>query len=297
MSLRDFSLFVLVCLIWGFNMIAAKVAVGYLHVPPLFFALLRSAVIAVAVAPWLLPMPRPRWRAFVVGVLMGGGGFGLMFIGLRTATPSASAVVSQLGVPMVTILSVVVLGERIRWRRLLGITLSVGGVLLVMFDPSGFEVSVGLIFAAGGAFCGALGTIMMKQMEGVRPLRLQAWVGLSSTIVLLPMTLVLEEGQIPAAIEAGLPFVGLVLFSGLVVSVFAHTIYYGFIQRYEANMLAPLTLMSPLMSIGLGIWLTHDPFDIRMAFGSAVALLGVLIIAVRRNVAMPESVVIRSAAR
>ena len=55
---------------------------------------------------------------------MGGGSFALLFVGLKTATPSAAAVVSQLGVPMVTLLSVMVLGERIRWRRGLGIALT-----------------------------------------------------------------------------------------------------------------------------------------------------------------------------
>ena len=55
-------------------------------------------------------------------------------------------------------------------------------------------------------------------------------------------------------------------------------------MRYEANLIAPLTLISPLITIALGIWLTGDYFDARMAFGAALALLGVLIIAVRPNV-------------
>ena len=111
MSLRDFSLFVVICLVWAFNTVAAKVVVADMHVPPLFFGMLRSAVIAIAVIPWLLPMPRPRWRIVVVGFLMGGGGFALFFVGLKTASPSAASIVSQVGVPMATLLSVVVLGE------------------------------------------------------------------------------------------------------------------------------------------------------------------------------------------
>jgi hypothetical protein len=51
------------------------------------------------------------------------------------------------------------------------------------------------------------------------------------------------------------------------------------------------------MSIGFGIWLTNDHFDLRMAVGSAIALVGVLIVAVRRNVTMPAAVALRSAAK
>jgi drug/metabolite transporter (DMT)-like permease len=275
-------------------MVAAKLAVGVLDVPPLFFGALRSALIALAVCPWLFPMPRPAWRIVLVGLLMGGGGFGLLFIGLQTASPSASAVVSQLGVPMVTVLSILMLGERIRWRRGLGIALAVSGVTLVMWDPNGFEVSGGLLFAAAGAFCGALGAVMMKQMEGIRPLRFQAWVGFASVLLLLPLSAGLETGQMEAALDAGLPFLAIVLYSALLVSVFAHTVYYGLIQRYDANLIAPLTLMSPLISIALGVWLTNDPFDARMGLGTAVALVGVLIIAVRPNATMGKGIFLRN---
>ncbi|HEX9904100.1 MAG TPA: DMT family transporter [Propylenella sp.] len=294
MSARDFALFVLVCALWGFNMVAAKIVVGQLHVPPLFFGAVRSVLIALAVCPWLLPMPRPPWRTVVVGILMGGGGFGLMFVGLQWATPSAAAIVSQLGVPMVTVLSIVMLGERIRWRRGLGIALAVTGVALVMWAPDGFELSGGLLFVAGGAFCGALGAVMMKQMEGISPLRFQAWVGFASALLLVPLSAGLETGQVEAARSAGWPFALIVLYSALLVSVFAHTAYYGLIQRYDANLIAPLTLMSPLISIGLGIWITGDRFDGRMALGAALALVGVLIVAVRPNAALGKQIFLRN---
>jgi drug/metabolite transporter (DMT)-like permease len=61
--------------------------------------------------------------------------------------------------------------------------------------------------------------------------------------------------------------------------VIAHTAYFGLIQRYEVNLLQPLMLMTPLANIALGVMITHDHFDFRMAIGSAVALAGVLIIA------------------
>jgi drug/metabolite transporter (DMT)-like permease len=294
MSLRDFCLFVMICFVWALNTVVARIVVADMQVPPLFFAMLRSAVIALAVLPWLLPMPRPYWRIVVVGILMGGGGFALYFVGLQTASPSAASIVGQLGVPMATLLSVLVLGERIRWKRGIGIALTLVGVLFVMFDPQGFDVSVGLLFVVASAFGGALGTVMMKQMEGIRPLRFQAWVGFSSMLLLAALSAGLEEKHFTTAYQAGWPFVAAVLYSGLVVSVLGHTAYYGLIQRYEANLIAPLTLMSPLMTIVLGIWLTGDHFDARMALGTALALIGVFIIAVRPNLTLGTKMLFRS---
>jgi drug/metabolite transporter (DMT)-like permease len=297
MSLRDFGLLALVCLVWASNNIVSKYVVSHMGLPPLFFAAVRFGIVALAASPWLLPMPKPRWRLIGVALLMGGGNFALLFIGLKTSTPSAAAVVSQLGVPITTLLSVMMLGEQIHWRRGLGIALTVAGALAVMWDPRGFSISPGLLYVVAAAFAGSFGAVMMKQIEGVKPLQFQAWVGFASFWPLAILSAFTEPGQLQAGLAVGWPFVVAVLYSGLVVSVGAHTIYYLLIGRYEANLISPLTLMTPLATIVLGVAITHDPFGARMAIGSAIALAGVLIIALRKNQVMPLLLAIRNRAQ
>ena len=75
---RHLALMLLVCLIWASNNVMSKLIVGTLHVPPLFFTALRFAIVALVTLPWLLPMPRPRWRLLLIGLLKsdeGSGGF------------------------------------------------------------------------------------------------------------------------------------------------------------------------------------------------------------------------------
>lgn len=281
MKIRDFLLLVLICLVWGYSNVLSKIVVGNWAVPPLFFAAIRFLVVIAATLPWLLPMPRPRWRIVVIGILMGAGNFALLFIGLQTASPSAAAVVIQIGVPFTTLLSIVMLGERIHWRRGLGIGLTLAGVLLVVWNPDGIDLSAGLWFVVGAAFTGSLGAVLMKQVEDVAPLRFQAWVGLVSFLPLAVASALFEEGQWTSAVAVGWPFVGAVLFAALVVSVLGHTSYYGLISRYEANLLAPLTLMTPLFTIAFGVALTGDKLDMRMIAGAMLALAGVLVVALR----------------
>ena len=288
MALRDLFLMFLVCFVWAAHTVVSKIVVSDLEIPPLFYAAIRFGIVAALAIPWLLPAPRPRWRILLVGFLMGGGGFALFFLGIRTASPSTAAVVSQLGLPMTTLLSVFMLGERIFWRRGLGIVLTFVGGVIVMWDPnSGFPLSLGLILILGSAFTGSLAAVMMKQIGGVRPLQFQAWIGLASVVPLAALTLSLETGQIVKATEAGWTFVAALLFSALVVSLLAHSIYYGLIGKYPANLIAPLTIMNPLLTVVLGILVTGDQFDGRMALGTSIALCGVLIIALRRNHVMP----------
>ena len=278
---RDFAILMLVCAAWAMNAIATKVVVGGAGIPPLLFAAGRFLMVLAVVFPWLRPLPRPLGRVVLVGALMGAGMFGLGFIALKTASPSAVGVVSQLGVPMITLLSVAALGERLDGRRGLGTFLSIVGCLVVMWDPHGLPLQSGLLFTVAAALCGAVGTILMKRISSVTPLQFQAWVALASAPLMLGGSLLFEHGQ-AAALRVGWPyFVGGVLFNGLVVSLLAHTTYYWLIRRYDTSLLAPLTLVTPLMTIFLGVWLTHDSFGPRMALGAAITLLGVIIIGVR----------------
>ena len=280
MRFRDFALLVFVCLIWGFSNVLSKIVVGTWHVPPLFFTAARFAIVLTVTLPWLRPLPRPIWRIMLVGVLMGGGNFAFLFMGLRSASPSSAAVVLQAGVPITTLLSVLILGERIRWRRGVGITLTLAGVLLVVWRP-GFAVSSGLALVFAASFLGSLGAVLMKQMDDVAPLRFQAWVGLTGAVPLGIASGWFESGQMQTVSAIGWPFVAALLFSALVVSVGAHSVYYWLIARYEATLLAPLTLMTPLTTIALGVLITGDHLDARMIAGAALALIGVLVVAVR----------------
>lgn len=282
MQFRDFLILVGVCLIWAMNNVISKIVVAGWHVPPLLYAAMRFGIVLIATLPWLMPMPRPAWRILAVGLLMGGGSFAILFVGLQTVTPSEAAIVSQAGVPITTLLSILMLGERIAWRRALGISLTLAGVLLVVWEP-GFAVSAGMLFILASAFFGSLGAVLMKQMDEIAPLRFQAWVGLMGFAVLTPVSLLLERPDWNIVQAAGWPFVLALLFSALIVSVVAHTAYYVLIQRYEANLLSPLTLITPLATIGLGVVITGDRLDPQMIAGSAIALTGVLIVAVRRT--------------
>ncbi len=282
MSLRDFLILIAICLAWALNNIVSKVVVSTWNIPPLMYGALRFAIVALATLPWLRPMPRPSWRILTVGLLMGGGTFALLFIGLKSVSPSEAAVVSQAGVPITTLLSIIMLGERVHWRRALGIALTLAGVLIVVWQP-GFAISTGMVFVLAAALCGSLGAVMMKQMDEIAPLRLQAWVGLTSFAALTVLTLLLDRADWHYVVSAGWPLIAALLYSALIVSVLAHTAYYLLIQRYEANLLAPLTLITPLATIALGIVITGDRLDTKMIVGTGIALLGVLIVALRRT--------------
>lgn len=294
MALRDFGLLMAMCMVWAVNNIISKYVVSDLDVPPLFYAAARFVIVALALIPFLRPAPRPIWRLVLTAFLMGGGNFGLMFVGLKYSTASTAAVVLQLGMPITLILSVLFLGERIRWRRGLGIALTFAGVLTVMWNPAGFTFSTGLLLVAGATVMSGIGVILTKQIEGMRPITFQAWVGLVSVLPMALLSAWLEPGQVEAAVAAGWPFWAALVFSAIIVSVGAHTLYVTLLQKYEANLISALILVTPLATIGLGVVVLDEPFGPRLAIGSVLALAGVLIIALRANQVMAMLLAMRN---
>ncbi|WP_439576086.1 DMT family transporter [Phreatobacter sp.] len=278
MAPRDFALLMLVCLIWATNFIVTKLVLADLDVPPLAFSALRFLLVFLVAVPWLLPWPRPRWRIVLVGLLMGAGGFGLVSVGLMTATPSSAAVVVQLGVPITALMSVFMLAERIGLRRGLGIAIAFAGAITVMYDPGGFAVSVGLLFVLGSALASSFGMVMMKKTTNVEPLQFQAWVGIASCLPLALASIGLETNQVERMVAGGWPFLLALVYSAVAVSLIGHSLFFRLVQSYEANLISTLTLMCPLMAIGMGVAITGDHFDLRMALGTLVVLVGVALI-------------------
>ena len=113
----------------------------------------------------------------------------------------------------------------------------------------------------------------------------------------VPMALAsawLEPGQIAVAVKAGWTFWAALVFSAVVVSLGAHTIYVTLLQRYEANLISALVLVTPLATIALGVIAMRDPFGPRMLIGTLLALAGVLIIALRGNQAIAMLMALRN---
>ncbi|HPF21836.1 MAG TPA: DMT family transporter [Hyphomonas sp.] len=289
MSFRDFMLLFGCCLVWGLNLVLTRWVVADLNIPPLFFAAIRFAGVALFLIPFLRPVPEKLFTLFLISIMIGSLNFALLFMGLRSADASAVAVTGQLGVPISTLMSMAFLGERIGWRRGLGIMLSFAGVVLIAFDPTSFRISVGLLFVVASAFIGSYGGILMKKMPPLTGLQVQAWVGLFSFAPLFAVSFLWEKGQVGAYLHAGWPVWLASLFAICGVSIFGHGAFYTLIKKYDVSMLSPLTLMTPIWGVVFGVILLNEPISPRLLLGATIALAGVFMIAVRQNTRLPEA--------
>jgi O-acetylserine/cysteine efflux transporter len=276
-------------LIWGFNYVAAKH--GVTHIPPMWFAALRFLALAIFLSPWLRWQAGRMWQVAVVAICAGALHFSLIFAGLRLADDvSVVAILTQLGVPIATLLGVAFLGERIRWRRTLGIVLAFGGVLIIGLDTRvlGYIGAVGLVVLS--QISAAIGLVVMRRLTDVPVFTLQAWLGAVSAPALFLISLAVEDGQVVAMQTAPWSAWGALAFTVFLTSLVGHGGLNWMLQRYPINIVMPMTLLSTLFGVLFGVWLYGDQISARFIVGGAVTLAGVLIIILRQpEIATPTA--------
>jgi O-acetylserine/cysteine efflux transporter len=279
---RDLAFLVFINLIWGLNYIASKVGVG--QFPPLFFTGMRFTCLALILIPFI------RWHRGLMGPLVvaavfaGGLHFSLLLVGLKLAdTVSTVAIAGQLGVPFATLMSIVVLGEVVRWRRWTGILLSFSGVMVMGLDPQVFQFWQGLACVVLSALLGSIGLMAIKQLQDIPPLELQAWFALISAPLILIFSVIFESGQIAAIRSAHWDAWGALAFNIMGASLLAHTGYFYLLHKYPVTSVSPLTVLSPLFGVLFGVTLLGDQLTTRIIVGGAMTLTGVFIIALREK--------------
>lgn len=276
--------------VWGLNFVVSKFGVETWQ--PLYFAALRFLLLSVLLAPWLRWVPGRMRHVALFALCMGTLHFVLILTGMSlTDNVSSVAIAVQANVPFAMLLAVLFLGERIRWRRTLGLVLALSGVVAIGFDPAVFNHLDALALVLAAALSGAVGTVLARHLRDVPAFTLNAWIGVLSGLPLLGLSLLVENGHLGLLQNAGWLGWGAVLGSCLGASLFGHSALYHLLHYYPVNVVSTLTLLAPIFGIAFGVLLWGDVLSWKLLAGAAVTLAGCAIITLRsgRPRAAPEA--------
>lgn len=270
----------LIDLLWAFNIVAIKEAVTAM--PPLLSVALRYAVVLLVCASALRLVEGRMRLVLLTGVVTGALQFGLGAASYQVATNlSALAIAGQLGVPLSLILAILIDGERIAWRRTVGIVLALAGVTLLVFDPRIADERLGLFLTFGAACCWAAGNLMFRRLTGIPVLTLYGWQALVSIPLLLLASAILEPGGLAGLPQVPLGALAWVVYSAIAASLVGHAGMAWLLQRYPVTLITPFTLPTPLLAVGFATLVYGTPVTPMMWLGGALTLIGVSIIALR----------------
>ncbi len=281
------ALAVVLCLSWGFNQVAVKVALP--EIPPLIQAAFRSTFGALIVIIWarsrgvkLMEADATLVPGIAAGIL-----FGLEFLLIYRGLTLTSA--SRASLFLYTAPFFVVIGARWflpsdqfdRWQWL-GLILSFAGLIVGFGAPMpGGDVRglIGdLMLVLAGAAWGAT-TLVIKASRLARASYEKTL--LYQLIVSAPMLSLCAQlfGERVAAPPSSLA-IGSLLYQTLWVVGFTYLAWFALILRYSASRLSVFTFLTPLFGVAAGHIVLSEP--ITPAFALAVVLVVAGLVLVNR---------------
>lgn len=274
MALRHFFLVLMVVSIWAFNNVAVKW--GLLELPPLFLTWMRFVVVAIVLIPfcritrqqlpWLLAL------AFTFGFMH----FSLLFVGMRYTDAGTGAIVVQLGTPVAMLLAMVVLKERLKAIQLVGIAISLSGVAVLSGSPTipAWWVLVILLCSATGW---AVSNLIIKKSPPIKPLTMTGWIAFLAVPIVGLSSFVMESHQFYALSQAGWRGWFGILYSAIASSIVAYTLWYGLLKKYNVNLIMPYSLLTPVLSVLMGIVVLGDSLNSFKIIGASLVICGTAI--------------------
>ncbi|WP_405167728.1 EamA family transporter [Nocardia sp. NBC_01499] len=280
MTPRDRLLGLTVVLLWGLNFLALRVGVD--HFPPFFFAALRFAVIAV---PVLVFVPRPKVR--MRWLLLYGTGFGILqfaflFTAMRAGMPTGLAsLVLQSSAPFTVLLGTLFLRERIRPVQVAGIAVAMTGMAVISWDrlehASVLPVLLTLAAGLGWAFGNIGARRATLESPGLNTLHLTLWI---AVVPPLPMFLLSAATEGPTTglraladsfSSTGWPALVALAYTAVLATVVGSGLWTYLMSRYPAGIVAPLTLLVPIIGIAAAwAFLDETPTPLSLVGGVIV---------------------------
>lgn len=273
MKTRDIIVLLLCCIIWGANIPITRWAIN--DAPPILVAAMRFLILSVALSPFLRPVPKQLFRVFIISICIGGLNFLFLYIGIQSTPASVVAIIGQLGLPITIFFSVWFLGETISFKQAIGILMALIGVFIVIYKPNTLKIENGILMVFVSAILASIGNVIMKKMQPIRGVQLQAWVGLFSFAPLLLFSAYFEKTSLSTIINFA-PHVWLaLLFSVFCVSIVGHITYYSMVKKYDVSLVIPYTVTVPIWAILISHLIFDEKITLQFIFGTCICLIGI----------------------
>jgi len=189
------------CFLWSSAFAAAKIAVR--DCPPLTLLTIRFLIAgalmlgrAAASGRWKLPSGRDLAALVLLGVLNNALYLGLSWSGMTTVSSAFTAVLISTNPLLIGVLAGPLLGERLSWRKLLGLCLGLAGVALVLRSRlTGMQEDLhGTLLVTGGLVALVAGTLLYKMLKPTSGLWTSTGIqSLAGAAALLPFALATEN--------------------------------------------------------------------------------------------------------
>ena len=273
MTSKQILLALIVPITWGLGFTLAKI--GLEQFPTLLIMSIRFGI-AGLVLVWFTKPPWGHMREIFMVALIGSTiQYGLTYNGLRGIDASTGAILVQLEGPILALMGVFLLKEKLGITRALGMGLAVIGVIIIAGEPrlDGQLDSVLLLIVGSAVW--AIAQIMVSRLKGISGITILAWVAIMATPQMLIASLIIEDGQWLAITTASYIDWSIILYLALIMTVLGYSVWYHLLNSVDVSKVSPFLMLLPITSIIAGMILLDEKFTSSMAIGGLMIMAGV----------------------
>lgn len=285
---RHILLATAVAALWGFNFVVIET--GLQDLPPLAFAAIRFVVAALP-AVFFVRRPRVAWRWIIaVGMLIGAGQFGLLFVSMREGMPAGlSSVVLQTQAMFTLLFAGVLLRERPRVIQLVGMVIAITGVAIIGIGFGQASPILAFLLCLGAAAMWGLGNVAMRKARPDDMLSFMVWMSLVPPIPLLALSVTFEgpKAAVDGLAGVSLAGIGSVAYIAYVSTLFGFGAWGWLMRRYDAGQVAMYSLLVPPFGITSAALVLGESMTALELFAAALIVGGVALGSIRRRAPRP----------
>ena len=272
------------CLIWGSTWLAIKI--GLADLPPISFVAFRfviAAAVLFAISFRRFPLPQREEYSLlaVTGILMFGINYGLLFWGEQYVSSGLAAILQAVIPTFGLVFAHFYLpNERLKWERVLGALLALGGVTIIcakLLDFQGIMAFWGGVAIVVGAAATSYANVLIKaRRKKFAPAMISAWQMLFAVVPLLLVGF-FHEGN-PLRFHWSKTAVACLLYLALVGSVAAFLMFYWLLNRIAVTNLLTISLITPPLAVALGWFAAGETISRWAILGALFVLAGIALI-------------------
>jgi O-acetylserine/cysteine efflux transporter len=278
MIARHAALGVLVAVLWGFNFVAARLALN--HITPLLLVALRFGV--AALPSFFLPRPPISWpRMIALASTLFIGQFSFLFWGIHDGMPAGLAsVLTQFQAVLTMVFAGIFLRERPAVRQVVGLLIATAGLALIAGTVGHAGVTLaGFVLTFLAAASWAIGNVLLRSVGRTDMLSLIVWLSVIPPVPMLFLSLIIEgHASVTWAAAPGLWTSILALLYMALAATLGGYAFWGYLLRlYPASSVAPFALLVPVVGI-VSAWVTlGERFSSERLIGITVLGFGLAI--------------------
>jgi O-acetylserine/cysteine efflux transporter len=224
--------------------------------------------------------------SFTLGVMH----FTLIYTGMRYLDAATTAIAVQMQVPFAAILAAIFFKESLHWRRITGMAIAFGGIVLIAGQPRFFENPWPLASVIAAALVWSVANMQVKALgDEIDAVQLNGWIAILAAPQLLVVSYAVEGDHWPHLADIGWGGAFALLYQAAVVAAFSYWIWYNLMRRYPVNQVMPFMLLQPLVGAASGVVFRNEVINLPMVIGGIGILIGVAIIIIRRPAVIAPS--------